>query len=65
MVWSLGANTDESGRRHFDAVLRALLAGSPPADLTVWITAPPVKVAVPFPEGRLVYDFVLDTSRIK
>ncbi len=66
VVWSVGANTDEEGRRRFDTAIRKLLAGDPPAELAAWVKAPAVKVAVPFPEGSaLVYDYVLDRSRIK
>lgn len=33
LVWSLGANTDEEGRCKFDAALRKLITGEPPAEL--------------------------------
>ncbi|KIZ07416.1 Dynein heavy chain 7, axonemal [Monoraphidium neglectum] len=70
LVWSVGANTDGEGRAKFDAALRRLIAsaagqGGPPPELAAHITAPGARVAVPFPEGRSVYDFVLDSSKLK
>ncbi|KAF6266164.1 dynein heavy chain 9 [Scenedesmus sp. NREL 46B-D3] len=65
LVWSVGANTDEEGRRTFDGLLRKLLAGDAPPELAEYVTAPEVPVSVQFPEGRLVYDFVLDRSKLK
>lgn len=54
MVWSLGANTDDEGRKRFDATLRKMIANDPPSELKIWITGNFVKVTTPFPEGRLV-----------
>eukprot|EP00775_Hariotina_reticulata_P006671 gene6671-6895_t len=66
LVWSLGANTDEDGRHRFDTALRQLLKGeAAAAELTSYITAPEVAIAIPFPEGKLVYDYVLDCSKMK
>ena len=33
LVWSVGGNTDEEGRKQFDAQLRKVLAGDVPTDL--------------------------------
>ena len=66
LVWSVGGNTDEDGRRKFDVALRRLLANDPPADLKQWITGSALKLTTPFPEGgKLVYDFMFDKGRSK
>ena len=65
LVWSVGGNTDEEGRRKFDAILRKLLVNDPPEDLKHYITGTYIKLTTPFPEGKLVYDFVFDKSRSK
>lgn len=43
LVWSLGANTDDEGRRRFDGALRRLLAGDVPPELAAFVKAPPVR----------------------
>lgn len=63
LVWSVGANTTEDGRKKFDTALRQLIVNDPPADIKPFITSPPVKITQLFPEGRLVYDFNFDKSR--
>ncbi|MEW5311652.1 MAG: hypothetical protein WDW38_003348 [Sanguina aurantia] len=65
LVWSVGGGSDEEGRRKFDACLRRLLANDVPAELRLHVTHPAVKITAPFPEGRLVYDFVWDKDRSK
>ncbi|KAF5833108.1 hypothetical protein DUNSADRAFT_10689 [Dunaliella salina] len=65
LVWSLGGNTDDEGRKRFDFCLRHVLSNDPPPELKVWCTGAPVKVATPFPEGKMVYDFVYDKERGK
>lgn len=42
LVWSIGANTDDEGRKTFDGLLRKLLAGDAPPQLADFITAPEV-----------------------
>lgn len=63
LVWSIGANTSEEGRKQFDSVLRKILVNDPPADIKPYIRAVPVKITQLFPEGRLVYDFTFNKSR--
>ncbi|MEW5299252.1 MAG: hypothetical protein WDW36_002285 [Sanguina aurantia] len=63
LVWSVGGGSDEEGRRRFDACLRRLMADDAPAELKLHVSHPAVKVTAPFPEGRLVYDFVFDKER--
>ncbi|KAG2490029.1 hypothetical protein HYH03_011494 [Edaphochlamys debaryana] len=67
LVWSVGGVTDDEGRHKFDAYLRKLLQHDPPPELASYVTAavPPVKVTVPFPEGRTVYEFTFDKTRLK
>jgi len=65
LVWSLGGNTDDEGRRRFDSCLRQVLSNDPPPELKAWCTGTPIKVATPFPEGKMVYDFVYDKERGK
>jgi Dynein heavy chain AAA lid domain len=43
LVWSLGANTDAAGRATFDSLLRQLITGQAPAELSAYVTAPPVR----------------------
>jgi hypothetical protein len=42
LVWSIGANTDDEGRRTFDGLLRKLLAGDAPPELAAFVKAPEV-----------------------
>jgi hypothetical protein len=42
LVWSIGANTDDEGRRTFDGLLRKLLAGDAPPELAAYVKAPEV-----------------------
>ena len=65
LVWSVGANTDDKGRHHFSSSLRKLIAHTPPTDLVNFVKAPAVKVNVPFPEDKLVYDYSFDQDRLK
>jgi dynein heavy chain len=65
LVWSLGANTDDKGRQHFSSSLRRLIAQSPPPDLINFVRAPAVKVSLPFPEDKLVYDYSFDRDKLK
>lgn len=63
LVWSLGGNTDEDGRRKFDAYLRKLIVNDPPQDLLPFLGQTPVKIGVPLPEGRLAFDFLFNKVR--
>lgn len=65
LVWSVGANTNEEGRKTFDHALRKLLLNDPPADIKPFIKSPPVRVTQVFPEGRQVYDFKFDEQKNK
>nr|8GLV_Kg Chain Kg, DHC_N2 domain-containing protein [Chlamydomonas reinhardtii] len=66
LVWSLGALADEEGRRKVDANLRKLLGHDPLPEVASYVAAgTPHKVTVPFPEGRTVYEYVFDKTRLK
>ncbi|KXZ48211.1 DHC-9 protein [Gonium pectorale] len=66
LVWSVGGLTDEDGRHKFDMHLRKLLMHDPAPEIASFVTpGAPHKVTVPFPEGRTVYDFVFEKSRLK
>ena len=66
LVWTVGGNVDDEGRRKFDKALRALMVNDPPADLKPYIKAPAQKLTQLFPEGgRLVYDFTFDKTKNK
>ncbi|KAH7442335.1 hypothetical protein KP509_03G083100 [Ceratopteris richardii] len=65
LVWSLGACIDNSDRGKFDLLLRKLIANQPPEEYKQYITAPARKVASPFPEGKLVFDFAFRKDRGK
>ena len=54
LVWSVGGNTDDEGRKRFDASLRRLLAADVPPDLKQYATGTYVKVNVPIPDGKMV-----------
>lgn len=60
LVWTVGGNVDDEGRRKFDAALRKLLVNDPPPDLKPYVKSPAQKLTQLFPEGRLVYDFTFD-----
>ncbi|GLI65190.1 hypothetical protein VaNZ11_008652 [Volvox africanus] len=66
LVWSVGGLTDAEGRARFDMHLRKVLAHDPAPEVSPFI-APntPHKVTAPFPEGRTVYEFMFDKSRLK
>lgn len=63
LVWSIGANTSEEGRKQFDSLLRRILVNDPPMEVKPYIKAGPVKITQLFPEGRSVYDFTFNKSR--
>ena len=65
LVWTIGGNVDDDGRRRFDGALRKLLVNDPPAELKPFVKAPAQKVTQLFPEGRLVYEFMFDKSKNK
>nr|AML30857.1 axonemal inner arm dynein heavy chain 1 [Marsilea vestita] len=65
LVWSLGASIDIADRSKFDLLLRKLIANQPPEEYKAYIIAPARKVAAPFPDGKLVYDFVFRKDRGK
>lgn len=54
LVWSVGGNTDEEGRRRFDQCLRKLITNDAPPELKPFVTGAFVKLTQPFPEGKLV-----------
>lgn len=65
LVWSIGGLTDDEGRKKFDTQLRKLLQHDPLPELKHYVTGTPVKINVPFPEGKLVYDFMFDKTKCK
>jgi hypothetical protein len=46
LVWSIGANTDDEGRKTFDGLLRKLLAGDASPELAAFVKAPEVRSCV-------------------
>ncbi|KAK9812825.1 hypothetical protein WJX72_004356 [[Myrmecia] bisecta] len=65
LVWSIGGNTDEEGRKTFDRLLRKLLINDPAPELKPFIKAPSVKITQLFPEGKSVYAFMFDKAKCK
>jgi hypothetical protein len=54
LVWSIGANTDEEGRKTFDGLLRKLLSGDAPPQLAAYVKAPEVGSSAQIANGILL-----------
>jgi len=65
LVWSVGANTDEEGRKRFDALLRGVVANAPADELKPFIKTDPIKITTMFPDARLVYEWTFDKAKAK
>eukprot|EP00854_Cymbomonas_tetramitiformis_P002297 gene2297-3019_t len=65
LVWSLGGDLDDEGRKTFDKMLRRMLVGDIPAELKPYSKGTQQKVTQLFPEGRQVYDFTFDKGKGK
>lgn len=63
LVWSVGGNTDSSGRAAFDTYLRRLVHSDVPEELQLFATGQPVKISQMMPEAKSVYDFVWSKER--
>ncbi len=68
LVWAVGATVDNEGRVKFDAFLRQLLRKESPDALSAPGAPQPsppqnFKLARPFPEKGVVFDYVYDPNR--
>eukprot|EP00959_Pyramimonas_sp_CCMP1952_P146336 3063405-Pyramimonas_sp.AAC.1 len=52
LVWTVGGDVDEDGRKKFDTILRKLLVGDVPSELKPYMKGKEQKVTQLFPEGR-------------
>ncbi|GBG82002.1 hypothetical protein CBR_g34182 [Chara braunii] len=65
LIWTLGGCINAAGRPKLDHLIRKLLANQPPEEYKPFIVAPARKVAVPIPEGKLVYEFFFLKEKAK
>lgn len=62
VVWSLGVNTDNAGRSHFDVHFAKILAGETDDAYKAFQTSEPVKLQQPLPPGSVRQEALAETG---